>query len=74
MRSRARLASTLEEALDSLFFCGGSGGEESENELNFDEFEDDQLCVMSEAKEKRAKHQRQIQHREGREQSLVMQR
>ena len=49
VRSRARLASTLEEALDSLFVCGSSSGEEREHELNFDEFEDDQLFFIAEA-------------------------
>jgi len=51
VRSRARLASTLEEALDLLFVGGESGEEESGDELNFDEFEDDQLFFIAEAEE-----------------------
>ena len=52
VRSRARLASTLEEALDTLFVCGDAGEEERADKLNFDEFEDEQLFSITEAKKR----------------------
>ena len=52
VRSRARLASTLEEALDSLFSCDSASGDENGSGLNFDEFEDGQLFSMPEGANK----------------------
>ena len=51
MRSRARLASTLDEALDLLFVGGESGDEGNGEDINFNDLEDEQLFCDSEADE-----------------------
>ena len=51
VRSRARLASTLDEALDFLFVGGESGDEGNGEDINFNDLEDEQLFCDSEADE-----------------------
>ena len=48
VRTRARRAATLEEALDSLLDSENLNGDERANELNIDEFEDCQFFQLSE--------------------------
>ena len=75
VRSRARLASTLEEALDLLFVGGESGDEEHGDDINFNDLEDEQLFCDSEAEETKNRmteaERRQVGPRAGSSQDIV---